>query len=464
MSISVFSRRNFIKRAGAAGTVPLIGTAFAAGPAQQTKVAALKGSANSVVIPTHEFHGNLDERLDFPVDWTLNVMRMKGEGDPVLTPQQITASIQKPIGAAPLRELAAGKNTAVITFDDMTRPTPAYAIAPLVLAELKAAGIKDENILFLGSFATHRPMTLDEVQRKLGMEIATNYAWLNHACFYGCKELGTTSYKTVVQVNQNFMGADLKVTMSGIKVHYDAGYGGGAKAILPGLSHIETVEHNHNVILRQTKTSGPVRIFKNEMRLDIIEAARLAKVDFSVQTMYDQKLRPTHVFAGDIVDAHHAAVRVAAKTYCTETFQNPDIVVANAYPQSAEAYNPAKWIRYSIKPGGTGVLIIQNPVGLDPIHFLNNRTASRSGMSWFQSRNRVGGGGPGGAQGQNIGLIVYSQYMNRTMMNNYPAGTQYATKWEEVIAFLKERHKGTGVQVAVYPYAGLQHQVIELDG
>ena len=390
MPISIFSRRSFIKRAGTAGTVPLIGTALAAGAYQQTNVPALKGSAHSVVIPTHEFTGNLDERLDFPVDWTLNVMRMKGEGDAVLTPRQITAAIQKPIGTPPLRELAAGKNNAVITFDDMTRPTPAYAIAPLVLAELKAAGIKDENILFLGSFATHRPMTLDEVQRKLGKEIATKYAWLNHACFYGCKELGTTSFKTNVQVNQNFMGADLKITMSGIKVHYDAGYGGGAKAILPGLSYIETVEHNHNVILRQTKTSGPVRIFKNEMRLDIIEAARMAKVDFSVQTMYDQKLRPTHVFAGDIVDAHHAAVRVAAKTYCTETFQNPDIVVANAYPQNAEAYNPAKWLRYSIKPGGTGVLIIQNPAGPDPIHFLNNRTASRSGMSLVSVQEQSG--------------------------------------------------------------------------
>jgi nickel-dependent lactate racemase len=463
MSVSIFSRRSFIKGAGTAGAVPLIGTALAAGPYQQTSVPALKGSANSVVIPTHEFTGNLDERLDFPVDWTLNVMRMKGEGDAVLTPQQITAAIQKPIGTAPLREIAAGKNNAVITFDDMTRPTPAYAIAPLVLAELKAAGIKDENILFLGSFATHRPMTVDEVQRKLGKEIATKYAWLNHACFYGCKDLGTTSFKTPVAVNQNFMGADLKITMSGIKVHYDAGYGGGAKAILPGLSYIETVEHNHNVILRQTKTSGPVRIFKNEMRLDIIEAARFAKVDFSVQTMYDEKLRPTHVFAGDIVDAHHTAVRLAAKTYCTETFQTPDIVVANAYPQNAEAYNPAKWLRYSIKPGGTGVLIIQNPAGPDPIHFLNNRTASRNGMAWFQSRNRVGGFGPGG-QGQNIGLIVYSQYMNRNIMNNYAAGTMFATKWEEVIQFLKDRHKGTGVQVAVYPYAGMQHQMIELDG
>jgi nickel-dependent lactate racemase len=461
MPISNFSRRGFLKSAGTAATVPLIGTALASGAYQPTKVSALKGAAHSVIIPTHEFYGNLDERLDFPVDWTLNVMRMKGEGAAPLTPQQILAAIQKPIGTPPLRELAAGKTTVVVTFDDTTRPTPAYMIAPHVVAELKAGGIKDENILFLTSFGTHRPMNQDAIKRKLGKEIALKYAWLNHVCFYGCKEIGTTSYKTVVSLNQNFLAADLKVTISGIKVHYDAGYGGGAKAVLPGVSQIETVEHNHNVLLRQTKTAGPVRIFKNEMRLDMIEAARMAKVDFSVQTMYDQKLRPTHVFAGDIVDAHHAAVRVAAQTYCTETFQNPDIVVSNGYPQNCEAYNPAKWLRYSIKPGGTGVLIIQHPLTTDPIHFLNNRTASKSGTSWFQSRNRMG---PGRGQGQNS-LIVYSQYMDRNLMNSYPASsTRFATKWEEVVKMLKEKHTGTGVQIAVYPYAGMQHQMIELDG
>lgn len=461
MPISIFSRRGFLQSAGSAGAIPLIGTALASGAYQPTKVAALKGSKpTSVIIPTHEFAGNLDERLDFPADWEINVQHMKGHGATVLTPQGIAAAISKPIGTPPLREIAAGKTSAVITFDDLTRATPTFYIVPHILAELKAAGIKDENILFLGSFATHRPMTAEEVQRKIGKEIALKYAWKNHSCFYGCKEIGTTSFKTVVQVNQDFLGADLKITLSGIKVHYDAGYGGGAKAVLPGLSHIDTIERNHNVLLRQTKTAGPVRIFKNEMRLDMIEAARMAKVDFSVQTMYNEKLRPVHVFAGDIVDAHHAAIRVAAKSDCTATFQNPDIVVSNAYPQNAQAFHGARWLRYSIKPGGTGVLIVQHPLTLDPIHFLNNRSASRSGTSWFASRNRMGGG-----MGQNTGLIVYSQYLSQNLRNNYPAATtQFATKWEEVIKMLKERHKGTGVQVAVYPYGGMQHQEIELDG
>jgi len=465
--MSSVNRRAFLK---GVGSVPLIGTALAAEPYQAKKVDALKGSAKSVVIPTHEFAGNLDERLDFPSDWEINVMNMKGYGTPVLTTQQIAAAIRKPIGTPQLRDLAAGKTKVVITFDDLTRATPTFLIAPHILTELKAAGVKDESILFLGSFATHRPMTQDEVAKKLGKDIATRYAWLNHSCFYGCKEIGTTSFKTNVQVNQTFLDADLKITLSGIKVHYDAGYGGGAKAVLPGLAHIDTVEHNHNVLLRQTKTAGPVRVFKNEMRLDLIEAARMAKVDFSVQTMYDQKLRPVHVFAGDIVDSHHAAVRVAAKSDCTPTFKDADIVVTNAYPQNAQAFHGQRWINLSVKDGGTGVLIIQHPLALDPIHFLNNRSASRSGMSYYQTTAaRVLGGGPGGRGGgrgpvRNVGLVVYSQYMTRTLKNNYPGTTFFATKWEEVIKHLKEKHPGASVRVAVYPYGGMQHQEIELDG
>jgi nickel-dependent lactate racemase len=45
-----------------------------------------------------------------------------------------------PIGARPLRELAAGKKRVVVTFDDLTRGTPTYAVTPSVIDELKAAG------------------------------------------------------------------------------------------------------------------------------------------------------------------------------------------------------------------------------------------------------------------------------------------------------------------------------------
>jgi len=61
-------------------------------------------------------------------------------------------------------------------------------------------------------------------------------------------------------------------------------------------------------------------------------------------------------------------------------------------------------------------------------------------------------------------MIIYSQYLTRNMRNNYRTGTFFCDKWEDVIAKLRELHPGDSNKVAVYPYAGMQHREIELDG
>ena len=311
--MAVINRRGFLT--GGIAATPLIGTALAAGPFQAKNVPALRGSRNSVVVPTHELAGNLSERLDFPAAWQVNVLEMAGYQAGALTPQQVAARLNQPIGTKTVRELAQGKKTAVITFDDMTRVTPVQAVAPWILGELKAAGLADENILFLTSFGTHRPMNAVEIATKLGKDIPRRYAWLNHDCFDNLKDVGETSRGNKIRLNQSFVGADLRICISGIKIHASAGYGGGAKAILPGVAGISTIEYNHEKIMRNTKTAGPFKVFKNEMRLDMIEAARFAKVDYTVQALFNQRLQPTHIYAGDIVDAHHEAVRTAVKHY-----------------------------------------------------------------------------------------------------------------------------------------------------
>ncbi len=467
MSESEFSRRDLLAGVRKIATVPLIGTAMATAPFQAKAVPKLKGGANSVVIPTHEFAGlngftYREERIDFPASWQVSVMEMAGHNLPALTPAEIAKQCDTPIGTKSLREMAEGKKTVAISFDDLSRTTPAYTVAPWMVAELGKAGIKDENILFIGSFGTHRAMTQDEVARKLGVNIAKRYAWLNHDVFDNLKDTGTTTRGNKVLLNQTFLSADLKLCISGIKVHQDGGYGGGAKAILPGLAGLPTIEYNHTKILTKVNTTGPVKIFKNDMRLDMIEAAKMAQIDYTLQIMYNSRLKPTHVWAGDIIDAHHAGVRVASKTYCTPTYKNADIVVANAYPQNAQAYHGALWINYSVREGGTGVVIVQSPLGIDPVHYLNNRLAGKGGVTQYDltTRRLVGNAK---RPSKNTNLIVYSQYLTRNMQNNYKTGTIFCDKWEDVVANLRRLHPGDPT-VAVYPYAGMQHQEIELDG
>src|SRR5664280_2880405 len=273
------NRREFLNAAR------LIGTGLAAGSFLPEAVAAIKGKQQSVTIPTHEFFGDIEERIDLPASWEVNVMKMAGHDVAPLSQEEMRRRMRSPIGTAPLRELAAGKKRVVITFDDLERPTPAHEIAPLVLEELKAAGVADENILFLAALGTHRALPSDEVARKLGKDIIQRYGWINHNCWENLKEIGETSRKNRIKINQNFAAADLRITLNGIKVHQRAGYGGGAKSVLPGVASIDTVKYNHETIGGGSKDNA-LKVFHNEVRLDMEEAARLARIDFSVPVSY----------------------------------------------------------------------------------------------------------------------------------------------------------------------------------
>jgi lactate racemase len=451
------SRRSFLQESGKVlSAARLIGTTTASGMFLADAVPALAGAAKSVVIPTHEHWGDLEERLDFPAAWDIRVQNMAGHDAPVLTRDEILKRIQAPTGSRPLREIAAGKRSAVITFDDLTRPTPTYDIAPLIVDELLAAGVPEDRIVFMGSYGTHRNLEADEVVRKLGKNLVRRFAWVNHNTWDNLVELGTTPRKTRVRINQTFMAADLRVTISGIKAHGYVGYGGGAKAILPGVAALDTVEYNHTIRGGARRAEGVISVFQNEMRLDMVDAARFAKVDFSVQVVYNGRRKACGVFAGDIVDAHHAACRMAVKHYSTERIDKPDIVIYNSYPQATQAGNNREWTS-TVRPGGTAVQILQHPQGLSAWHYLNEHTGGQKSRTYLDVLATPMRPMPGDTV-----TIAYSQYMDKQQMVKYPPNTVFASTWEEVLRHLQARHKGDA-RVAVYPYGAIQHSQTRLD-
>ena len=54
----------------------------------------------------------------------------------------LSAALRSPIQAPPLREWAGPGSKVVIAHTDITRATPLQRIIPVVLAELKAAGVR----------------------------------------------------------------------------------------------------------------------------------------------------------------------------------------------------------------------------------------------------------------------------------------------------------------------------------
>lgn len=461
MSHRDLGRREFLRRAGlgvaALGSGPIWSwaTEGQGGPPEPRRQ-----NGGWASIPTREHYGDTEERLQIPPSWDLKVYEMAGHSSPVLTPQQVQQRIESPIGAKRLADLARGKRTAVITFDDLTRPTPTLDVVPQVIAELKLGGIKDENILFLTSYGTHRPIHQIDATRKLG-EFAERYAWLNHNIFENLADVGRTSRGNRIMLNRHFMQADLRITISGIKLHGNAGYGGGAKAILPGIAWIESIDYFHRTIAgvggNTNKTAGPFKVFKNEVRLDMVDAARLARVDFSVQILSNGYRKVIGLYAGDIVEAHHAACREANRLLRTERAQNADVVLANAYPQNLQATHSLSWLRPCVREGGTAVLMIQHPEGLEEWHYLNERRG-------YDARPFYETGHPSGWDIKQAGqFVVYSSYLQQRDRVRFPARTIFTRTWADTVAAINKGHRN-GASVALYPYGGIQHPPGELDG
>jgi nickel-dependent lactate racemase len=186
------------------------------------------------------------------------------------------------------------------------------------------------------------------------------------------------------------------------------------------------------------------------------EAAQLAQVQFSVQIVYNERREPAEIFAGDIVAAHHAACRMANGYLRTPTAPSADIVVANAYPQNRQASGSLGWARRSLREGGSAVLIAQHPDAMSTFHYLGERWRYDGHPYWDlmeSDRNPVRQAGQ---------LIVFSQYMQKRDVNRISAKhVHLAQSWDDVIQLL-QRHHRTEARVAVYPYAGIQHQEIDL--
>lgn len=272
--------------------------------------------------------------------------------------------------------------------------------------------------------------------------------------------MGRTSLGNVIKINHHFARADLRICISGIKPHGTAGYGGGAKAILPGIAWAESIDYMHRTIAGigqgRNSTVGALKIHTNECRKDMEEAARMARVDFAIQTVYNGRREPVAVFAGDVVDGFRAACRMANKHLRTEVARNADIAIINAYPQSAQPFNGMSWARSSLRDGGSAVLISQFDQGPESIHYLRERWQYETASFW-----EVHAGRARPVEHANP-LIVYSKTLVGRDRYRFPPGTVFAHDWADVLERLGKRHRGDA-RVAVYPYAPIQHPPLPLD-
>ena len=84
---------------------------------------------------------------------------------------KVRRALSSPIGTPRLRDMAPHGGSVLILIDDNTRNTPADRILPLLLEELGQGGVAPEDVTIMIALGTHRPMTREETERKVGRSI-----------------------------------------------------------------------------------------------------------------------------------------------------------------------------------------------------------------------------------------------------------------------------------------------------
>ncbi len=280
---------------------------------------------------------------------------------------EIERALSQPIGAKRLKEIAKAGNRIAIVVDDATRATPSYLMIPPLLDELNVAGVKDEDITIIFGCGTHRPVNLGETKKLLGEEVLARIKTINHNCeAKNLAFLGKTSFGTKVYVNKVFAEADVKVLAGDINLHYYAGYGGGRKGVLPAISSVETIKQNHSMILHPKASIGNLE--GNPIHEDMMEAAKLAKVNFILNIVTNSKKELVQAFAGDLEQAFIEGTKLVDEMYKVSIDQRANIVVVSAggYPYDINFYQASKGIHNAleaVKRKGVIVLVAECPEG-----------------------------------------------------------------------------------------------------
>lgn len=286
--------------------------------------------------------------------------------------KEILQAIRSPLGGLSLSGLVAsakGRKTAILV-DDATRVTPVAKILPILLDELNAVGVPDEQIKVILALGSHRFMTPAEIRDRLGV-CADRVTTINHAYNDPSQlvNLGTTTAGTPIIVNRVYYESDISIGISNIIPHFIAGWSGGAKIVQPGVSGEETTARIH----LNGSLSWPAIMGKpeNPIRHEMEEVARLSGLKMVINTVLNLKEQIVRVIAGDIVLAHREAVKHARGIYEFRIDERPDIVVAGSYPANKDFWQADKALAAAVlmvKPGGTVILAAPCTEGISPEH------------------------------------------------------------------------------------------------
>lgn len=328
-----------------------------------------------------DFHcGEHSYPLQIAPERVLSVLRPR-TGAPGATPAEL---IERALDhcADALSRFQPGEQVVIVT-SDVTRPTGSDVYLPLLVSRLNAAGIRDRDIEIVIALGIHRKQTEAEHRKILG-ELYGRIKVTDHDCDDpgALVYLGDTARGIPVELNRRVAEAKRLILTGAVTFHYFAGFGGGRKSILPGVSSRKSCMASHFALLNEGEGSGrhpkagTGNLEGNPVHEAMLEACAMRPPDFILNTVLTADKRILAAFAGDWRSAHLEGCRFLADAFSYPISRQADLVVVSCggFPKDINLIQAHKSMEYAsraLKHGGVMILLAECRDGYGNATFFN---------------------------------------------------------------------------------------------
>ncbi|MDR7869565.1 MAG: nickel-dependent lactate racemase [Tissierellaceae bacterium] len=304
-------------------------------------------------------YGEGTQGINIPDNYIMDILEPNKIQIGLTGVDEVIRSIRNPIGTNKLNEIIKKGEKIVIVTSDLTRPLPSYEILPPLLDELYGIGVKKEDITIVFALGSHRQHTEEEKIQLVGERVYQEINCIDSNA-EDCIRMGVTKAGTPVDIFRIVAEADRRICIGNIEYHYFAGYSGGSKAIMPGVSTPNAIQANHsNMILEDAKAG---KLVGNPVREDLNEAIKYCPIDFIVNVVLNEKKEIIYSVAGDFIKAHKEGCKFLDKIYKKEIREKADIVIVSqgGAPKDLNLYQVQKALdnaKHAIKDDGIIILV-----------------------------------------------------------------------------------------------------------
>jgi len=258
--------------------------------------------------------------------------------------------------------------TTLCIVNDGTRPTKTLDV-------IEQGGLECQYIVATGA---HAPPTEDELIYIFGSEFRQKRILIHDARDSTSKLVGVTTRQTPVKFNRSIFQYKRILIIGSVEPHYFAGFSGGRKGLLPGVSAFETIEKNHSHYFSPGVAS--LKLKGNPVHEDMVEGVDLLDIPIlSLNLVVGKHSEILGAFCGSLEDCLSEAAELASYYYSVDLDQQADMVIACApFPMDADLYQTQKALVNAARAcriGGKIVLISQCRNGIGPRSFYDLMTA-----------------------------------------------------------------------------------------